>query len=179
MTQPRAAALTINVIDQYCRQYQKIFPEVRSYEAFKRMLLGIITPSQRKSLTTIGEIVGLKNSQSLHNFISESPWSYQQLRENRLKLTKEWLKQTAIDIIIDETGNRKKETHTNYVARQYLGRLGKVDNGIVSVNIYGVKDGITFPLIFEIYKPKSTLKSDDAEVRRYMRDTLGSRSLSE
>ena len=177
MTQPRAAALTINVIDQYCSQYQKIFPEVRSYEAFKRarrvtrpaMLLGIITPSQRKSLTTIGEIVGLKNSQSLHNFISESPWSYQQLRENRLNLTKEWLKQAAIDIIIDETGDRKKGTHTDYVARQYLGRLGKVDNGIVrawrvtrhAVNIYGVKDGITFPLIFEIYKPKSTLKSDD------------------
>lgn len=34
--------------------------------------------------------------------------------------------------------------HTDYVARQYLGRLGKVDNGIVSVNIYGVLDGITF-----------------------------------
>ena len=65
---------------------------------------------------------------------------------------------------------RKKGTHTDYVARQYLGRLGKVDNGIVStgrvtrpsVNIYGVKDGITFPLIFEIYKPKSRLKSDDS-----------------
>jgi SRSO17 transposase len=56
---------------------------------------------------------------------------------------------------------RKKGTHTDYVARQYLGRLGKVDNGIVSVNIYGVLDGITFPLLFEIYKPKSTLKPDD------------------
>jgi SRSO17 transposase len=40
------------------------------------MLLEIVTPSQRKSLTTIGEIVGLKNSQSLHNFITESPWSW-------------------------------------------------------------------------------------------------------
>ena len=29
------------------------------------------------------------------------------------------------------------------------------------MNIYGVLDGITFPLIFEIYKPKSRLKSDD------------------
>ena len=82
MTQPRVAVPTIRVIDQYCSQYQNIFPEVRSYEAFKRMLLGIITPSQRKSLTTIGEIGGLKNSQSLHNFITESSWSYQQLRAN-------------------------------------------------------------------------------------------------
>jgi SRSO17 transposase len=84
MTQPRAAVPTISVIDKYCSHYQTIFSEVRSYEAFKRMVVGIITPSQRKSLTTIGGIVGLKNSQSLHNFIAESPWSYQQLRANRL-----------------------------------------------------------------------------------------------
>jgi SRSO17 transposase len=88
MTQPRAAAPTIGFIDRYCSQYQTIFPEVRSYEAFKRMLLGIITPSPRKSLTTIGEIVGLKNSQSLHNFITESPWSYQQLRAKWRKFTR-------------------------------------------------------------------------------------------
>jgi SRSO17 transposase len=80
MTQPRAAARTIIFIDEYCSYYQTTFPEVRSYEAFKRMLMGILTPSQRESLTTIGEIVGLKNSQSLHNFVTESPWSYQQLR---------------------------------------------------------------------------------------------------
>jgi SRSO17 transposase len=52
-------------------------------------------------------------------------------------------------------------SHTDYVDRQYLGRLGKVDNGIVTVNIYGIKDGIVFPLIFEVYKPKQRLKLDD------------------
>jgi SRSO17 transposase len=93
--------------------------------------------------------------------MTESPWSYQQLRENRLKLTHEWLAQAEIDIIIDETGDRKKGIHTDYVARQYLGRLGKVENGIVSVNIYGVRDGITFPLLFDIYKPKSRIKAED------------------
>ena len=59
MTQPRASQPTIGFIDQYCRQYQSIFPEVRSYEAFKRILIGIITPSQRKSLSRIAKIVGL------------------------------------------------------------------------------------------------------------------------
>jgi hypothetical protein len=71
------------------------------------------------------------------------------------------LKGEATDIIIDETGDPKKGTHTDYVARQYVGRLGKVDNGIVSVNIYGLKDGIVFPLIFEIYKPKQRLQPGD------------------
>jgi SRSO17 transposase len=28
----------------------------------------------------------------------------------------------------------------------------------VSVNIYGLKDGIVFPLIFEVYKPKQRLQ---------------------
>ena len=160
MTQPRASQPTIGFIDQYCSQYQSIFPEVRSYEAFKQIIIGIITPSQRKSLSRIAKIVGLEQGQSLHHFITNSPWTYQELRAVRLKLILDWLKGEAIDIIIDETGDPKKGSHTDYVDRQYLGRLGKVDNGIVTVNIYGIKDGIVFPLIFEVYKPKQRLKRE-------------------
>ena len=39
--------------------------------------------------------------------------------------------------------------------------MGKTENGIVSVNAYGVVDGITYPLIFEIFKPKNCLKAGD------------------
>ena len=52
----------------------------------------------------------------------------------------------------------RKETKTDYVARQYLGSVGKIDNGIVSVNAYGVYKNITFPLMFKVFKPKGTLK---------------------
>lgn len=161
MTQPRPSSPTISFIDQYSLRYQKIFPEVRSYEAFKQIQIGIITQSQRKSLSRISKIVGLKNSQSIHHFITSSPWTYQELRAVRLNLILEWLNGEAIDIIIDETGDPKKGNHTDYVDRQYLGRLGKVDNGIVTVNIYGLKNGILFPLVFEVYKPKSRLKPED------------------
>jgi SRSO17 transposase len=47
------------------------------------------------------------------------------------------------------------------VSRQYLGKLGKIDNGIGSVTAWGLIDNITFPLIFAIYKPKSRLKAGD------------------
>jgi len=56
-----------------------------------------------------------------------------------------------------ETGKRKT---TDYVARQYIGNLGKTENGIVSVNAYGVLGNITFPLIFKIFKPKASPKQD-------------------
>jgi SRSO17 transposase len=106
MTQPRASQPTIGFIDQYCLQYQSIFPEVRSYEAFKRILIGIITPSQRKSLSRIAKIVGLEQGQSLHHFITSSPWTYQELRTVRLKLILDWLKGETIDIIVLRTNVR-------------------------------------------------------------------------
>jgi SRSO17 transposase len=39
--------------------------------------------------------------------------------------------------------------------------VGKVDNGIVSVNAYGVYSNITFPLSVKVFKPKGTLKAED------------------
>ena len=47
------------------------------------------------------------------------------------------------------------------MARQYLGSTGKIDNGIVCVNAYGVYENITFPLAFRVFKPKGTLKEND------------------
>ena len=36
-------------------------------------------------------------------------------------------------LVIDDTGDRKDGNATDHVARQYLGSVGKVDNGIVAV----------------------------------------------
>ena len=63
--------------------------------------------------------------------------------------------------MIDDTGDRKKGQHTDYVKRQYIGNLGKIENGIVAVTAYGVVNNITLPLLLEVYKPKERLKPDD------------------
>jgi SRSO17 transposase len=78
-----------------------------------------------------------------------------------LQKTLQALKGEKIIVIIDETGDRKKGNKTDYVARQYLGSVGKIDRGIVSVNAYGLYENITFPLMFKVFKPKGTLKQDD------------------
>jgi SRSO17 transposase len=66
-----------------------------------------------------------------------------------------------IQLIIDETGDRKKGKKTDYVSRQYIGNLGKIENGIVAVTAYGLIEGMTVILAFEIYKPKQRLKQGD------------------
>jgi len=45
--------------------------------------------------------------------------------------------------------------------KQYIGNLGKTENGIVAVTAYGYVEGITLPLLFEVYKPKERLKDED------------------
>jgi SRSO17 transposase len=57
-----------------------LFPEVRSYEAFKLLHLGMLSEVKRKSLPAIARAVGLENHQNLHHFLTESPWTVQQLR---------------------------------------------------------------------------------------------------
>jgi SRSO17 transposase len=64
-------------------------------------------------------------------------------------------------LCIDETGDQKYGTGTDYVSRQYIGNLGTIETGLVSVNAYGVLDSVTFPLLFQVFKPDRRLKSDD------------------
>ena len=105
--------------------------------------------------------VGLENHQPLHHFLTVSPWDIKVLRGQRLKLILDILSGGPIILIIDETGDKKKGKSTDYVKRQYIGNLGKTQNGIVAVTAYAVFCGMTFPLTFEIYKPRERLKEGD------------------
>jgi SRSO17 transposase len=157
----RDAHPTVRLIDEYCEEYRTIFQEVRNYECFKYLHLGIMSPIKRKSLPEIAKIVGINSAQSLHHFIANSDWEVEKIRRLRLEKIKRALNGKAITVIIDETGDRKKGKKTDYVARQYLGSVGKIDNGIVSVNAYGVYKNMTFPLLFKVFKPKERLKTED------------------
>jgi SRSO17 transposase len=152
---------TIPLVDRYCSDYRELFPEVRSYEYFKYLHLGIVSNIKRKSLPEIAKAVGINTAQSLHHFLARSPWSVIGLRERRLAKTQAALRGQNITLVIDETGDKKKGKRTEYVARQYLGSVGKIEQGIVSVNAYGIYEPITFPLLFKVFKPRGTLKATD------------------
>ena len=161
VTPPRDAAPTVGFIDHYCWIYRSLFDEVRQFEYFKYLHLGMLSEIPRKSLPAIGRAVGLKDAQGLHHFLKDSDWQVEQVRETRLWLTKLLIGEREIVLIIDETGDKKKGKTTDYVNRQYIGNLGKTENGIVSVNSYAVVEEITYPLIFKIFKPRKCLKPGD------------------
>lgn len=161
MSAPRTPVPTISFVDQYCTLYQDLFPDVRSFEHFKWLHVGLISEIPRKSLPTIAKAVGLPNGQSLHHFLSASPWDIAAFRQRRLSILQPALQERSFVLCVDETGDKKKGHTTEYVARQYIGKLGKIDQGLVSVNCYGVLEGITFPLLFEVFKPRPCLRATD------------------
>jgi SRSO17 transposase len=68
MVAPRPAKPTVRFSDEYCQWYQALFPELRSFEAFKQLHLGLISEVKRKTLPAIAEVTGLDDAQSLHHF---------------------------------------------------------------------------------------------------------------
>ncbi len=127
----RDAHSTVAIVDEYCAEYKDLFKEVRNYECFKYLHLGIILTIKRKSLPEIAKVVSINSAQSLHHFLANSDWSIDKIKSRRLNKLKKGLDGNAITLVIDETGDRKKGKKTDYVARQYLGSVGKIDNGNV------------------------------------------------
>jgi SRSO17 transposase len=160
MTIARPATETVAFVDAYTAPYRELFSDVRSFDHFTRLHVGLISDIARKSLPAIGRTVGV-DPQALHHFIADADWDVTKLRQRRLQRTREALQGQPFVLCIDETGDQKYGAVTDYVSRQYSGNLGAVETGLVSVNAYGVLDSITFPLLFQVFKPDRRLKGDD------------------
>jgi SRSO17 transposase len=160
MSRTRPATPTVAFIDQYCARYRDLFHNVRHFEQFTALHLGLLAETRRKSLPRLGKTVHA-DPQALHHFLANAEWSVEALRQRRLELLRQAVGQTPFILCIDETGDRKKGHSTDYVATQYIGNLHTLANGVVSVNAYGVLGTTTFPLLFRIFKPQTRLKADD------------------
>ena len=60
-------------------------------------------------------------------------------------------------LVVDDTGDRKDGTRTAHVARQYLGSVGKIDNGIVAVTSLWADERCYWPIHAVLYTPASRL----------------------
>ncbi len=67
----RDAHPTVAVIDEYCADYKDLFKEVRNYECFKYLHLGVIAPIKRKSLPEIALICKYKFCSIITSFYSK------------------------------------------------------------------------------------------------------------
>src|SRR5712692_10026813 len=170
-------------LEAYAGHFDDLFGKSNQREGFRRYLEGLLLPTERHKtligLTNTEPVVGaqLPRAQTLQWFLSESDWDERQVQAERLTLLREdatTAPNTRGVLVIDETGDRKDGHKTAHVARQYLGNLGKIDNGVVSVTSLWADERVYYPLEIEPYTPESYFAKgkDDPDFRTKLKIAL-------
>ena len=61
MTAPRHAEPTLQFIEEHCEKFRDLFEEVRTFENFQALHLGLLSQLPRKSLPALAKFLGLPN----------------------------------------------------------------------------------------------------------------------
>jgi hypothetical protein len=132
---------------------------------FREYLAGLLAPRGRnKTLIALAEAEPVSRAQhpavQRLQFLSESRWDPGRVNDRRLELL-------AADVataphgggvlVIDDGGDRKDGRKTAHVGRQWLGRYGKTDNGVVTVTTLRADEQVCYPVHAVPYTPAKHL----------------------
>ena len=127
---------------------------------FRNYIGGLLGESERKNRSQMAANAVGVTYHRLHHFLTEAPWDAQQVNERRLEVMNQ-CSQTRISrgftLIVDDSGHRKSGNFTAGVGRQYIGEIGKTDNGIVVVTTHLYDGKKSLPLDLELYQHASSL----------------------
>jgi hypothetical protein len=153
-------------LEDYAAQFDALFARLAQRRGLRAYLQGLLLPRDRnKTMTALAgaePIVGAQHAavQGLQWFVSESTWDHQAVNQRRVELL---MADPATAphaegvLVLDDTGDRKAGRHTAHVARQWLGSLGKTDNGIVAVTSLWADERVYWPVHVVPYTPASRL----------------------
>jgi SRSO17 transposase len=109
------------------------FPRVEPRRHARAFVLGLLAGLPRKNCWTIAEHAGQATPDGLQHLLAGAVWDHDAVRDDIRDYLLEHLADPAAVLVVDETGDLKKGTHTVGVQRQYTGTAGKVDNAQVAV----------------------------------------------
>jgi SRSO17 transposase len=153
-------------LEDYAAQFDALFARLAQRRGLRAYLQGLLLPRDRnKTMTALAgaePIVGAQHAavQGLQWFLSESTWDHQAVNQRRVELLvadPATAPHAQGVLVLDDSGDRKAGRHTAHVARQWLGSLGKTDNGIVAVTSLWADERVYWPLDVVPYTPASRL----------------------
>jgi SRSO17 transposase len=172
MTTRRPCPPAPGPLEDYAQQFDPLLSSLAQRRGLRDYLQGLLLPRDRnKTLTALADaepITGAQHRQvqRLQWFLSESSWDHEAVNQQRIALLQADPATAPHGqgvLVIDDTGDRKDGSATAHVARQYLGSVGKTDNGIVAVTSLWADARCYWPLHLVPYTPASRLpkgKSD-------------------
>lgn len=145
--------------ERYLEHLCEVLGRAERSTGLKDYCRGLMLPIARKSVEPLAACADplhvASKHQSLHHFVSTSPWSDTVV----MKRVRDWVMPTlGLESgrywIVDDTGFPKKGKDSVGVARQYCGQLGKQDNCQVAVSLSLASVQGSLPIAYQLYLPK-------------------------
>ncbi len=172
MTTRRSCPPAPGPLEAYAQRFDVLFSSLAQRRGLRDYLQGLLLPRDRnKTLTGLAGAEPISGAQHrevqrLQWFLSESAWDHEQVNDRRVQLLCEDPATAPHDagaLVIDDTGDRKDGTATAHVARQYLGSVGKIDNGIVAVTSLWADERCYWPVHAVPYTPAARLPAGERD----------------
>src|SRR5687767_2057877 len=174
MSQRVACPPAPDPLEAFAATFDPLFATLAQRRNFRTYLQGLLLPRDRnKTLTALvgtEPVVGAQAApvQRLQWFLSESDWDGTAVNRQRLALlcaTPATRPHAEGVLVLDDTGDRKAGTKTAHVARQYLGSVGKIDNGIVAVTSLWADARCYWPVHAVPYTPAARFPAGERDPR--------------
>ena len=146
--------------ERWCQQFDDCWKNPPQKRGFRHYLGGLLGESERKNISQMANnSIGVVYNR-LHHFIADSPWEASKINQRRLEIINKRSQtkfRRGFSLILDDSGHRKSGNFTSGVGRQYIGEIGKTDNGIVTVTTHYYDGKKSLPLDIELYQHSSSL----------------------
>ncbi|MGO4420125.1 IS701 family transposase, partial [Streptomyces sp. MCAF7] len=138
-------------------RFARVEPRLRA----QRLVLGLMSDLPRKNCWTIAEWAGEKTPDGMQHLLCRASWDADAVRDDVREYVVEHLHDEAAVLVVDETGDVKKGTHTVGVQRQYTGTAGRIENSQVAVYLVYAGGRGHAAVDRELYVPRSWTSDPD------------------
>jgi SRSO17 transposase len=122
----------MSFVGSYTEHFQSYRHDVS--DKARQYASGLMQAGSRKNMDRMAEVVPESKSRNLQQFLTHSKWGHRDVIDHVARDVDKLLGDDhKAGLLIDESGFAKQGKRSVGVSRQWLGRLGKVDNGQVAV----------------------------------------------
>ena len=138
---PQVYARLLQRLPAFLEPYLACLGRHEQKEHLRTYLQGLLSDAERKNVETIAYLHD-QERRELQHFIGGSQWDHKPLLAELVRQVATALGEADGVIVIDPSGFEKDGRDSVGVQRQWLGRLGKIDNGQVGVYLgYASRQG--------------------------------------
>ena len=130
--QPQVVHGMLKRLEQFIKPFINSLGRVEPKINAHLYISGLLSDLERKNIESIAYRYD-QDRRALQRFIGTAPWDYQPLQQELVRQIGLELGEADGVIVFDPSGYKKCGCDSVGVQRQWLGRLGKVDNGQVGV----------------------------------------------